>query len=508
MSFVDRPWAIQLYCDEAQSLVIQKSSQVGMTEFAICEVLARAMEGFASIYVNPSQDFSDSFVRDRVNLSIDVNPIYRSWQSVISSKSMRLKHFNAGHGLRGVKFVGSNARSNFFGFPADTYLVDELDLCVQANLPFGEDRLLASSDPKIRKFGNPTIKGSGINRLYTESNQYRWMLRCSGCGDWQALDFFTHICRQIGEFEFELLDQRFRNGSDPGDDVRVFCAGCGAVLDRLAIGAWVARFPERAVHGYHIDRLFADTRSGLRPILHMWAALIEGLGSPSKLQNLYNSQLGIPFQASEIFISAELMASCALKGYLGTDFRAANVKTVIMGIDVGARLHYVLWAVDENRRRRLLKAGAAGWSDIDSLIKHFKVNCGVIDRDPEIEQVDKFLRRHPRFYACRYRRSESLDDMELNPAESMIMVDRTRSLDRSLAEFAKKMVILPENFRYIDGGEFVNQMEAPVRLLEEAKEGKVRYVWEEGDQPDHYRHADNYSVIALALLSQKPVEFL
>ena len=70
---------------------------------------------------------------------------------------------------------------------------------------------------------------------------------------------------------------------------------------------------------------------------------------------------------------------------------------------------------------------------------------------------------------------------------------RTASLDATLAAYLEGRVDLPMNFQSIDGGDFVKHMLASTRVFDEKKE---RYEWREGDQADHYMHAENYERIA------------
>jgi hypothetical protein len=48
--------------------------------------------------------------------------------------------------------------------------------------------------------------------------------------------------------------------------------------------------------------------------------------------------------------------------------------------------------------------------------------------------------------------------------------------------------------------DFFDQMCAPTRIFERKNNNDSgRFVWREGTQPDHYRHADNYSYLAMKI---------
>ena len=471
--------------------------------------MARALQGFGSIYVTPSNEFSDLFVKDRINPCIHATGLYQSIQGDASAKTVRLKHFNQ----RGVRFAGANVRSNFFGFATDTAIIDEINLCDQANLSFVADRLQASENPKWRRFGNPTFKGDGIDRLFRDSDGKEWHIKCQHCGEWQVLDLFVNVVRQSGEHDFEPLDTDW----EPGREMSVMCRKCGRPIDRLSRGEWVAAHPENEASGYHISRIFADGRRHINVVESLWLLLQLGLSDPIAMQNLMNSHLGLAYTAGDVAITAEMLERCVLDGWRGSESRPDDdaVNAVVMGVDVGGVLHFKVSALvqgtDGKMRRKTLKIGHCGWSELPDIINQYDVDCGVIDRNPEREKVDELLLSFPQFWACEYYLATGMDDIQVDEISRLVKVDRTRSLDRSFTAVKQLDNLMPLNFRYIDNGDFLAQMEAPTRVLSETGviEKKVRYVWTEGNQADHYRHADNYEFLAGQLMGEmKVVDFL
>ena len=78
--------------------------------------------------------------------------------------------------------------------------------------------------------------------------------------------------------------------------------------------------------------------------------------------------------------------------------------------------------------------------------------------------------------------------------ERVVHVDRTQLLDTTLDELNIGERTLPSDAGTVLG--FMEQMRAPVRVLDEARQ---RYIWSEGDDPDHFRFADAYERVALEM---------
>ena len=72
--------------------------------------------------------------------------------------------------------------------------------------------------------------------------------------------------------------------------------------------------------------------------------------------------------------------------------------------------------------------------------------------------------------------------------------DRTQTLDESQAAILRQDVKLPRDAASVP--DFYQQMCAPTRIFDPVKQ---RFRWEEGSQPDHYRHAVNYAWLARSI---------
>ena len=392
-----------------------------------------------------------------------------------------MKHFGKGT----MKFVGSNAISEFGEFPADVVTIDEFDRCNQENIKYARDRNQAAPVKYYREVGNPTIEDFGIDARFKSSDQKHWLVPCQHCGEWQELDFFVNIVQQKDESTWELLDLDWK--ADSSRDIFVYCKKCHSPINRLNKGEWVARNPHTQISGYQLSHTFIPTVS----VKELWQLFQEGLGDETKKQVFFNSRLGIAFTSTGAKLTQALLERC-----LGDYSMATSATGTAMGVDVGAKLH-----VEIRKQDKIIHiASYREFSELDEVMAQFGVGVCVIDAMPETRKAKEFQARHGRkVWLCRYFQQPNLQAIKRNEDERTIEADRTQTLDASHAEILQAKIKLPKNFKTIDSGDFVNQMCAVTRIFDE--DGQ-RYKWVEGDNPDHYRHAHNYAWMANQLIGK------
>ena len=120
----------------------------------------------------------------------------------------------------------------------------------------------------------------------------------------------------------------------------LLCQRCQAVLNRSQAGEWVATYPDRAVHGYHVSALWIPTRS--------LADIVAGLSETdeSKRQQVYNQGLGLPYKSrGAVSLSDDVLDACRREYALGPKRGGA-----FCGIDVGRVLHVVIRGADWSLR--------------------------------------------------------------------------------------------------------------------------------------------------------------
>lgn len=95
-----------------------------------------------------------------------------------------------------------------------------------------------------------TVEGYGIHKLFTESDQRRWVHKCPHCGYEQVLDYEKNI-KQVNP---DGIDQEARV-VQPGT-FQFVCQKCGKNLDRWYDAHWVITKPGKGRrHGYAISQM-------------------------------------------------------------------------------------------------------------------------------------------------------------------------------------------------------------------------------------------------------------
>jgi hypothetical protein len=173
LSFADKPYLVELYCDshKIEGFDCIKAVQVGWSELMVQLCLERAgWAGRVAAYVLPSYQLRDRFVKRRINPVLERVPAYMEKVPDLDPGSLKIKRFGKGSLL----FLGSNTVNDFIEFSADVLIVDEFDRCVQENLALARDRLRASPHPQLFRIGNPTRPRVGVAALYDHSDGRRW----------------------------------------------------------------------------------------------------------------------------------------------------------------------------------------------------------------------------------------------------------------------------------------------------------------------------------------------
>lgn len=494
LRFDNRVWMIDVLRDNADKTVIPKSAKTGMSEVMYLKMFYSAQSGLSGMYTIPTISLKNRVISARIDPIIARVPYYRDNISLnrkdVDSKSLKTMFGKVWN------FVGANSEKEFYEFDADIILFDELDQCDQANLTLAMDRLGGTDRVRWMKIGNPTIAGFGIDAEFEESDKKFWFVKCGHCNEWQKLDWFIHFINDEGNSQYSLKDERQTSEGD----ARPICQKCVRPFDRLGKGNWVAEYPDRDVSGYHISRLFGfpgnDNPNHIRQVIReefeLWN---KAQGNPGLLQIFYNNRLGICYSAKGAYVSRELIRECS-KDYV----MPQTATGCSMGVDVGKVYHCHISKVkrDEHGRKTRQKVfigHVKTLEDVENLEKQYGVGRLVVDALPELHQIREFVRAKTGRFACYSNKGDDKveEDVSKKFKDRVVRINKTESLDASLADHQLGLVEYPKNYMTLDNGDFIAQMEAPKRIWNEDKQ---RYEWNEGGRPDHHRHADNYDKVA------------
>lgn len=452
MEFADHKFMIEPYLDDSPRQAIIKCAQIGWSTLAIIRSFHLAhFAGANIIHTFPSRNMSKDFVIPKVNPIIQNNPFI---QSIVVTDSLSLKEVKSPMGNRFIYYRGSYAQQEAVSISANILIEDEYDRSDTKVLETYRSRLDDSlrDRPELGwewQFSNPTIPGAGVDRLFQESTQKHWIVRCRHCRFEQTPTWPENI---------DLVTKQ------------KVCSKCHGELDREDIrnGKWVAKYPNREVSGYHISQMFVPWIPASK--------IIED--SKRSAEVFHNFTLGLPYIEKDSAVSRESLIRCLAPGYNNTTNNA-------MGVDNGIKKHYVI-----GNRMGIFKIGVTeDWGEIERLRARYGATM-VIDALPYPNVPRTFAEKYPgKVYLHYYQPDKKTMGMVYwDHSENMVRTDRTKMFDFLVAE--------------INAGDLKFNMTAPelepmiyhwmqmYRTVEQDSFGVFQSRWKKiENQPDHFCHS-------------------
>jgi hypothetical protein len=273
------------------------------------------------------------------------------------------------------------------------------------------------------------------------------------------------------------------------DDAWAACERCGGRLDHWARGQWVAQYPGREIHGYHLTKLFS-------PVVRL-LDIVKGLQETdeSKRKEIINQGLGEPYSPRGGRLTDEQLDACR-RQYAHAP--APGEKT-FAGIDVGKLFNIVI------RGQRDPETGEIPqrWTgeveteaEVVRELRRWNVSRCVIDALPETRVSRSIKAVMPpgvvwlAYYSDGGAVSRKPEPIQWDEADGTVTLDRTRTLDDTFADFVDGTRTLPAYARDIP--DYYTHLKAQVRVVEKTARGDqvARYI---NTDPDHYAHAENYA---------------
>lgn len=488
-----------IYEDTCREMAVCKAGQVGVSEYLVSWLLWSADERQCTgLYVFPTDTAVSDFSAARLGPAIDPEVSQYLADLVMPASGGQRGADRVGLkrvGARFIYFRGGKVQPDgrapqLRSIDADVLIEDEFDEMDPRVDPLARERLGHSQAGDIRTVSTPTFASVGIHREYLKSDQRAWHVRCTGCGGRQSPDIDDLV------IEWDDLGRPLSWHEKDGQPF-IACRKCGAALDRGGEGEWVAAYPGREVHGYHISRLFAPYRE-LRGIIESLNTVDE-----TERQQAYNQGLGLPYRGSSVMaLDKEMLDACRREYALkpGTGGRA-----VVAGVDVGRVLHVVVREKLEDGSRQARYVGEVpGFEDLALILDRYGVSRCVIDALPETRKAREFQAGQGRgrvwlaYYTTQKQGTKKAEPIEPNHKEYTVNLDRTRTLDAMLALFAlasrgEAGNTLPANARNLS--DYYDHLTALERRLKSGPDGNQVAVYVESG-PDHYGHAENYCCVA------------
>lgn len=480
LDFINNPFLKQIYADESPDAGVMKSTQCGLSEYILCREIALACSGRNIFHVLPTDRLIGRFVRERMDKTIEATQKYRDIvKQTKSADNITMKQFGAGT----IVFVGSNSESSFAEFPADDAIIDEFDRCDQKNVLMVDDRLSASQYRTKFTIANPTVTDYGIHKLWKDSKQYEWFVKCPHCGEWVHPNFFEHVVEQVEDTVWTLRDTEWDR--DSKRDIFAICK-CGKPLDLRADGKWLARNGRADKSFYHVSKMFSTMVS----IKDLCDAFNKGLENDEAMARFYNSDLGLPYTPKGAKFTDDTLNQCI------SDYILPNKceRPCIAGVDVGTVLHCRVNEILPDGSEKAVFFGEL--RDVEELAwvcHNFNIVAGVIDAMPE-QRLSKRVAQWKGWVRCFFQSPRAQDNLNLQ--NMTVSVNRTELIDSVKAKFDEHRCYLPKNAQTIK--HYYEHMKELTRVFNEARN---EYDWV-GDGADHYLFAEVYMAVARRILGK------
>lgn len=483
-------YLVDVYQCQAQRLVLYKASQMGASEYAISYALHAADVRQATVlYLFPTDVAVSDFSSARIGPAIEASAYLarvvvdgaaaggRRGADRVTLKRVRDRFVY----LRGAKVDPEGNAPQLKSIDADVLVFDEVDEMDPRALAIAQKRLGHSRIAEQRWISTPTFTNVGVHAAWLESDQREWYVRCAHCGERQPLRIEQVVVA------WDALGRPAAWHGQREGGAWVACRRCQKQVDRLGPGEWVAAWPGRETAGYHLTKLFSPRTQLIDVVVALQTA------DESKRKETFNQDLGEPYIPRGGQLTDEVLDACRREYAHGP-----TPALCVMGVDVGKVLHVVV-RTTQGECRQAWAGEVESWDELGRVMRRFNVRACVIDALPETTKAREFQAQWPpgmvwlAFYVGQAAGARRADESVFDVQNGLVHLDRTRTLDGTLARFYDGSATLPAHAR--DVRDFYAHLKALVRVLEKTSSGEqvLRYV-ESG--PDHLAHAENYCRVA------------
>lgn len=476
------PYLLEIYDERHPNIVAQKAAQLGLTA-AFILILIDEMRAHryprGAIYGFPTGDEAIKFSQARFARILRDNAAYFAG-TVQDQDSAALKSIGGSMlyflGIRMPAQTDERA-VQLLSKPADGLYLDEYNDMDPNAIATVMTRLDSSEVRDVRRFGHPSFPGYGIAKLYEESDQRRWLIKCRACGHHTCLeDTFPSCLGRAGDGPW------FR-----------CCASCRREI-YVIDGDWVATHAERTdQRGYLMSQLLS-TRKPMNVIVEQYKTMCE---TGKNEAEFWNFVLAKPFADRSKALDLDFVLSLFNADY---PEREAFHGPSFLGCDPGVReLHVEIGhRTDESHKQMHWQGEVKSFDELYDLGKRHHVECGVIDGMAESRAVNEFCKRASWAWAARY--TETNEPQPLWHADSdgrVVKLARTPALDgthHAMVSGLFKFPRLTKHGESVIAKQMINLARQKVHTPKSEKTGQDVYRWEViGTKNDHHRHSLTYA---------------
>lgn len=452
---------------DAQEVVIKKATQIGVSTYLLRWIMYHLdLRGLTGIYFFPTERLMYDFADARIKKAIQASEYLSSRipPQSIDNKGLR----TVGTGLLYCR--GSESVAAVQSVDADLLVMDEYEELRRENIPDMERRLGASNYGLIRRVGVPDIPNIGLDKLYQESDQRKWMVKCPACGEHQ-------------EMTYNNIDE---------ERVWIKCRFCHKGPLDVRTGEWVATYGDRRTIGYHMPKMIAPLDA--RRIQEIIDAHYKT--SPSEIETHFNKDLALAYAPEEGRLSLQAIERAQREEMpLHGPTDVGLIRT--MGVDVASvrDLNVRISAYDGKGIKRAIWLGTVeSYDKLVQLFIRYNPHFACIDHEPDGRLSRRFAERFPgRVYLVA---SSGVQKELLKPNSDLhfCSVNRTLLYDATFEAIRQQRNLLPGELPE----HYTRDMQNLLRRKEVDEKGKTKLYYERLG-PEDYAQAEMYDMVAEAL---------
>ena len=369
---------------------------------------------------------------------------------------------------------GTKDTDNLRSIPCDLIMRDELDLMDMDMVYMSKQRLKRSRFGHEVNFASPTYPGYGIDKLYEESDQRKWQIKCQSCGKYTCLgDTWPECIIQVA-----------------GKWIRS-CMHCHKEIFVID-GSWQADFSGRREAGFWVSGLLSPL-ADLDEYMYQFNN-VEG----TNMSEFMRSTLGIATTEAENQLDeATILSRCT-----SNPNQMVSTCETAMGVDMGKKIHVEIGVRTAREAYDIIcVAELDTLSELHDLAMKMNVHFAVIDSGPYDHGVREFQKTEPyTIYLCQYSET-SPGKPKFDSKTGTVKVNRNEWMDKVHTTYINNNIRIPRPSNVIN--EYARQMTKTAKtIITHPDTGMTKPRWIKIG-PDHHYHGTLYFLLAASRTSPR-----
>lgn len=245
----------------AKSTILLTGRQVSKSTSLAAQgiTFSNSIPYFSTLYVTPLFEMVRRFSHNYVRQFLEESPVRRLFIGSNTTNSVLQRTYRNGSSMYFSYAFLDAERTR--GIPADKNVIDEIQDMNYDFLQIIHETLSGSPWGITQYAGTPKSLDNTANRLWKDSSQAEWMIKCQepGCGHWNVPSSDWDLLDMIGPWHRDISDK----------NAAVVCSQCRTPTGHRKPlnpreGRWVHRYPERRwkFAGYHVPQLIMPMHYG------------------------------------------------------------------------------------------------------------------------------------------------------------------------------------------------------------------------------------------------------